>query len=148
MSVDFLIFSCIGCRGIKADILIIELFRNRQKLFRHKKTCQQFGALPPESNVSAEDYFAGVKEEIGTPEVIDVNSAMKVFMKLNSLEYIISEELTGSTSSLTLLDLKPPDVVCKYSAPIGVGQVFVNSLEDAIADELHGLIAFLLRASL
>jgi hypothetical protein len=84
MSKQFYSYSCNACQ---------ELFRNRQKLFRHKKTCAQYCARAetPESNPSTEGGEA--EESVEDVDELDVGSAMQGFLKVKSLEDIISEEL-------------------------------------------------------
>jgi hypothetical protein len=116
MSKQFYSYSCNACQ---------ELFRNRQKLFRHKKTCVRYRAQSPESNPSTEGEAEESEEEVGG---LDVSSTMQGFLKVNSLDIIIAEEIQDK-------------VVCKHSSHAGVGELCVKSLEDAIADELLGKLS-------
>lgn len=80
MSQQFHSFICDGCQ---------ESFRNRQKLFRHKKKCIRFRALETESeNEEIVDLTRGT-------ESLDLSISMSKFFKLRSLDDIIAEELQG-----------------------------------------------------
>jgi hypothetical protein len=94
MSKQFLFFECVGCNC---------LFRNRQKLFRHKKTCEQFlsrtADVVLESIPSIEiEMESGDDVELLSRELqeYDLNSEIKSYVKDRSLQCIVSGELQGN----------------------------------------------------
>jgi hypothetical protein len=79
MSQQFHFFRCDGC---------LESFRNRQKLYRHKKECKQFHELTLKSSAEGEEDDEMIQKS-------SLNLAMSKFFKLRSLDDIIAEELQG-----------------------------------------------------